>query len=325
MLQYLVRRLVLAAVTLLGITLVTFSVIQLAPGDPAELKALSAEGSELSEKAYEELRAYYGLDRPLLEQYLSWLWRLVTLDLGNSFDNGEKVLDRLLRALPPTLAVGLVSLAAALALSLPIGILSAVRQGGAFDRLVSTALYLLYSVPAYVLAIVLILVVSVKFDLLPFRGMYSDDHDELSLAGKAWDVAKHAVLIVVCYTYPSLAYYSRFVRQNLLEVIRQDYIRTARAKGLSEARVVLKHALANTLIPFITLLGLTLPSILSGAVILEAIFNWPGMGSLFIDSVYKRDYPVVMALNFLTAVLVLAGTLLADLAYGLVDPRVRHD
>jgi peptide/nickel transport system permease protein len=172
---------------------------------------------------------------------------------------------------------------------------------------------------------VLILYVSVKLDLLPFRGMRSDHFEELTAGGKLLDSAKHYVLITFCFTFGNLAYYSRFVRQNLLEVIRQDYIRTARAKGLGEGRVIVKHAFTNSLIPFITLLGLTFPFVLSGSVILEHMFNWPGLGRLYFDSVSQRDYPTIMALSFITAVMVLVITLLADLAYGLVDPRVKHE
>jgi peptide/nickel transport system permease protein len=159
----------------------------------------------------------------------------------------------------------------------------------------------------------------------PFRGMVSDNYDELSALGKMWDVATHYVLITTSFTAGSLAYYSRFTRQNLLEVTRNDYIRTARAKGLPEYLVILKHAFPNTLIPLITLMSLTFPFILSGSVILETMFSWPGLGRLFYDSVMRRDYPTVMGLSVMTAVLVLVITLLADLAYALVDPRVRYE
>ena len=184
---------------------------------------------------------------------------------------------------------------------------------------------MLYAVPPYVIGMLLILYVGVEFNLLPFRGMYSDGYEELSLLGKLWDAITHYALITISFTVGSLAYYSRFTRQNLLEVIRQDYIRTARAKGLPEHIVVLKHAFPNTLIPLITLMSLTFPYILSGSVILETMFSWPGLGRLFYDSVLNRDYPTVMGLSVITSVLVLVLTLAADLAYALVDPRVRYD
>jgi peptide/nickel transport system permease protein len=172
---------------------------------------------------------------------------------------------------------------------------------------------------------VLILYLGVKLDWFPIQGMYSDNYEELSFFGKFADQAHHYVLITVCFTVGSLAYYSRFVRQNLLEVVQQDFIRTARAKGLSEFRVIIHHAFRNTLIPFVSLLGLTLPFILSGSVILEHMFNWPGIGWLYMESVMSRDVNAIMGLNFMTAALVLVCTLLADLAYGLVDPRISHD
>jgi peptide/nickel transport system permease protein len=194
----------------------------------------------------------------------------------------------------------------------------------------STLLYMLYSVPSYVIGMILILYIGVKLKWLPIMGMQSDNvggipYAELSLLERFADSAKHYVLITVCFTVGSLAYYSRFVRQNLLEVVRQDYIRTARAKGISERRVIIRHAFRNTLIPFVSLLGLTLPFILGGSVILEKMFNWPGIGWLYFESVMNRDLPTIMGLNFMTAALVLFFTLLADLAYGLVDPRISHD
>ena len=155
--------------------------------------------------------------------------------------------------------------------------------------------------------------------------MISDNYDNLTTAGKILDLAKHYVLITFCFSFYTWAYYSRFVRQNLLEVLRRDYIRTARAKGLTESCVIIKHGFRNTLIPVMTLLGLLLPEIIGGAVILEVMFNWPGLGRLFFESMMARDYPTIMALSFITAVLVLLGTLLADLSYALVDPRLTYD
>jgi peptide/nickel transport system permease protein len=323
--EYLLRRSLTGLVTLLGITLITFSVIQLAPGDPAAMQVLGNMDRDVSARVYEQLKAYYGLDKPIPVQYLLWLKRLATFDLGNSFADSQKVTRKVLEALWPTLSVALIALFVSFLFSLPIGIYSAARQGGPFDRIASTFLYMLYSVPSYVMGMLLILFLGVQHDLLPFRGMRSDNFADLDAAGKLWDQAKHYVMITFCFAYGSIAYDSRFVRQNLLEVIRQDYIRTARAKGLSEPRVILKHAFVNTLIPFITLLGLTFPFILSGSVILESMFTWPGIGRLFFESVLSRDYPTLMALNFITAILVLTITLLADLAYGLVDPRVKYD
>jgi peptide/nickel transport system permease protein len=202
--------------------------------------------------------------------------------------------------------------------------MSAWKQDKAFDRVSSVFFYVIYSVPSFVGAIVLILFVGVKWDLLPFRGMHGDDARSLSAGAQILDTWKHMILYVACSTYGSLAYYSRFVRGNLLEVIRQDFIRTARAKGLAGHVVVLRHAFRNTLIPLITLVGLVFPFVLSASVILEVIFTWPGIGRLFFNSVLQRDFPVVMALSTATAVMVLVSTLIVDLLYGVVDPRVSH-
>lgn len=325
MLSYTARRIATGFVTLFGITIVSFGIIQLAPGDPAQMQTSQIADATVSQRVYEQLRELYGLDKPIHIQYFSWLARTAQGDLGSSFHDGRRVSRKIGEALWPTLSVALISLFATLVISLPMGIYSAVRQGGAFDRVSSTTLYMLYSIPNYVMGMLLILFFGVKLDLLPFRGMRSDDFAEMSLFGQWLDLGKHYVMITFCFTFSNLAYYSRFVRQNLLEVIRQDYVRTARAKGLDERVVILRHAFVNSLIPLISLIGLTFPFVLSGSVILEYMFNWPGLGRLYFESVLGRDYPTIMALNFITAVLVLVTTFLADLAYGLVDPRVSYD
>jgi peptide/nickel transport system permease protein len=323
-LSYLIRRLLLAVITLFGITLVTFFIVSAAPGDPAALRAGDIQDPEQSERIVRELRERFNLDEPFHVRYGLWLKGILTGDLGNSMADDKPVMDKISSAFMPTLSVNLIGLAVAFVLAVPIGIYSAWHQNGLFDRVGGVFLYALYSIPSYVGAIVLILFVGVKWDMLPFRGMTSDEHESLSWLGKMGDYAAHMALYVICTTYGSLAYYSRFVRSNLLEVTRQDFIRTAMAKGLDDNAVVLKHAFRNTLIPFVTLLGLTLPVVISGSVLLEFLFTWPGLGRLFYTSVLQRDHTVIMALSTATAVLVLMGTLLADLLYGVVDPRVSH-
>jgi peptide/nickel transport system permease protein len=279
----------------------------------------------ISIRVYEQLREYYGLDRPLPVRYLEWLRRIVTFDFGSSMTpDSRKVSEKILERLPATISLAALSLSIGFALAIPIGVLSGARRNGWFDTIASTILYVLYAIPSYVMAIPLILWISIEMDLLPFQGMTSDYFAQLSATGKVGDLARHYVLITFCFTYGALAYQSRFVRQNLLEVFQQEYILTARAKGLGEGSVVVKHAFRNTLIPLVTLFGLTFPQILGGSVILEVMFNWPGIGRLFFESVLQRDYPTIMALSFISACLVLLGTLLADLAYGIVDPRVRY-
>lgn len=324
-LTYAVRRLLLAVPTLFGITIVTFGIISLAPGDPAALQMGDVANPEQSARIYQELRERFHLDEPIHVRYGLWMGDLVRGDLGRSMTPDERLVrEKIEEAFWPTLSVNLAGLTLAFLLAVPIGIYSAWRQNGLFDRAGGVLLYVLYSIPSYVGAILLILLVSIKWDLLPFRGMHGDDYYDLGFLGKVGDTAKHMVLYVTCTAYGALAYYARFVRSNLLEVTRQEFIRTARAKGLADRVVVLKHAFRNTLIPFVTLIGLLLPVLIGGSVILEVIFTWPGLGRLFFTSVLQRDYPVIMALNTATAVLVLFGTLAADLAYGLVDPRVTH-
>lgn len=313
--------------TLLGITLVTFMIMNLAPGDPAALQMGedANQDPDVSARVYEELRKEFGLDQPIHVRYFTWLGRLVTGDLGESWSGGSRpVADRIVERLPATISVSVLSIVLGMLIAIPMGILAASGRDGWFDRISSWTFYALFAVPSYVTAILLIRYVGVKWDLLPFQGITSDNYDTLGFFGKSMDICAHFVLITIAYTYPGLAYNSRFVRQNLLEVTRADFIRTARAKGAKETRVILRHAFPNTMIPLVTRLGLMLPALISGSVILELIFNWPGIGRLFFEGVLARDYPLVMALSVISAVLVLIGTLLSDLLYAVVDPRISY-
>jgi peptide/nickel transport system permease protein len=324
--RYIIKRILLTIPTFLGITLVTFAVIHLAPGNPVDQRLGDAPDSAISPRVYEQLEKHLGLDQPTYVQYGRWLKRIVTLDFGRSFADGRPVWHKIRERLPWTLSLAILSMIISLLASIPTGVYSAAKRNGWFDTIVGTILYALYSVPSYVTAIVLItLVVSVPIDWLPIRGAYSDNFEQLTSVGKLADVSKHILLILVCYTYPALAFQSRFVRGNVLEAIGSDYVRTARAKGLSRRAVLWKHAFPNSLIPLVTMMGLLLPTVVSGSVILEVLFQWPGIGRLFYSSILARDYPTVMALSVITAAVVLFGTLLADLTYALVDPRVRYD
>jgi peptide/nickel transport system permease protein len=323
--RYAVRRILLAVPTFLGITLVTFLVIEMAPGDPALAKMGPASSAGLSRDTYERLRESYGLDQPVWRRYLIWLRQVALLDFGRSYHDGRAVTAKIAERLSATLSLAGGAMVLALLLAIGIGLYSAAKRDGPFDTIAGVILYGLYSVPRYVLGMILIILVGVKLEWLPFQGMVSDHFDTLSAPGKLADVARHFVLIGVCFAYPLVAYQSRFVRANVLEVMGRDFIRTARAKGLRERTVVVRHAFRNTLIPLITMLGMLVPSVLGGSVILETMFAWPGLGQLFFVALTQRDYPTVMALSVVTACLVLLATLLADLAYALVDPRVRYD
>ena len=248
---------------------------------------------------------------------------LVKGDMGHSFVRKRPVTSVIGERVGNTLFLGATSIGLAYLLSIPLGLLWTARAGKFDERIGGLLLYALYSFPSFVAALFLQMFVAVRWDLLPLFGMQSDNYDQLSASGKAWDLLKHSILPITVSTYGSLAYYSRFIRANLQEVIRQDYIRTAQAKGLGPFAVVVKHAFRNTLIPLVTKLGLTLPALLSGSVIVERIFNWPGMGELYFKTILERDYPVIMGLTLVFSALTLAGQLMADVLYAIVDPRVR--
>jgi len=323
MLNYTLRRLAYLFPTLLGITIITFFVISLAPGDPVDVIQGGSMTARISPEAYEAMQKLYGLDKPIHMRYVTWLKRLITLDFGNSFVDHRPVTLKIREALPATLVLNIISLVLALLISIPLGLYAAVRQNSRFDRLGGTFLYMLYSLPEFWVALLLIMLFGVKLNILPFIGIQS--LEEMGFMERVWDRMLHLVLPVVSLTYGSLAFLSRFVRGSTLEVIRQDYVRTARAKGLDDSAVVYRHVFKNTLIPVVTLLGILLPTLISGSVILEYIFSWPGIGSLFFDSVFSRDYPTIMGLSFITAVMVLLSTLLADLLYAWVNPRISYE
>ncbi len=268
----------------------------------------------------------YGLDKPWYQAYFIWLGHVAELDLGKSIPQNNVPVGRLIaERMPATLLLSVTSLLLTYLLSIPIGLWATVKSGSLAERAVSTLLYMLYSLPAFVAALYLQLLFYSKLGWLPLFGMTSDRFSDLSVAGKAWDVFKHALMPTICFTYGSLAYYSRFVHANMQETIRQDYIRTARAKGVPPGRVIWHHAFRNTLIPLVTLFGLTLPSLLGGAVILEQIFSWPGMGRLYFEAIGQRDYETIMGLTLIFSLLTLAGQLLADILYAVVDPRVTYN
>jgi peptide/nickel transport system permease protein len=326
MLNYLIRRIALGVLTLLLITFVVYALIRNMPGTPLTTDQANLNPKmQLKSAEIERLNRLYGLDKPWHEAYLVWLKKVMQLDFGRSIpQNNKPVLRLIVERMPATLMLSVTSLVLTYALSIPIGLWSTVHSGTLRERTASTLLYMLYSLPAFVAALYLQLLFYSKLGWLPLFGMRSDHYETLSTAGKAWDLLQHAILPVVCFTYGSLAYYSRFIRANMQEVIRQDYIRTARAKGVSPRQVIWRHAFRNTLIPLVTLIGLTLPHLLSGAVILEQIFAWPGMGRLFFEAIGQRDYDTIMGLTMMFSVLTLIGQLLADVLYAVVDPRVTY-
>lgn len=324
MLSYVIRRLGIGALTLLMITFIVFGLIRNMPGSPLTMDLAMLDPSKtISEEDYKRMTKAYGLDKPWPEAYVQWVGNVLRGDMGRSFTRKRPVTQLVLGRMGPTLLLSLTSLGLTYLLSIPLGLLFTARSGKLDERVSSTALYMLYSFPSFVAALFMQLFLAVKLNWLPLFGMVSDNYDSLSTLGKVQDIFWHSLMPVACYTYGSLAYYSRFIRANMQEVIRQDYIRTARAKGLGPVRVLWHHAFRNTLIPLVTLIGLTLPGLLSGSVIIEQIFSWPGMGRLFFESILERDYPTIMGLTLMFSILTLAGQLLADVLYAVVDPRVR--
>ncbi len=322
MLQYLFKRLLQMIPLLLGITIITFVVIHLAPGEPTDLQ--TQLNPKVTVEAWERLRAYYGLDKPLYRQYLDWLWRLLRLDFGRSFSQDNRmVINKIAERLPITIGLNVLSMLLIICIAIPIGVLSATHQYSFFDKFTTVFVFIGFAIPTFWLALLLMILFGVNLGWLPISGLKSLDYENLTLLGMLTDRAKHLILPVFVAAFGGLAGFSRYTRSNMLEVIRQDYIMTAKAKGLSENRVVYKHALRNALLPVITILGLSVPGLIGGSVIFETIFAIPGMGQLFYLSVMSRDYPVIMGILVLGAILTLFGNLLADLSYGVVDPRIR--
>jgi peptide/nickel transport system permease protein len=327
MTSYIIRRLGIGVITLLLITFLVYGLVRKIPGTPFTADMAQMNPSKMmSAEAVEKLNRLYGLDKPWYQAYFHWMGNVLQGDFGLSYSrNNKPVVKLILERMPATLLLSSTSLVLAYVLSVPIGLWSSARADSAAERTVSTLLYMLYSLPAFVAALYLQLLFYVKLDWLPLYGMTSDDYATLTMSGKTLDLLKHATLPVICFTYGSLAYYSRFIRANMQEVLRQDYIRTARAKGVAPRTIIWRHAFRNTLIPFVTLVGLSLPGLFSGAVILEQIFSWPGMGRLYFESILQRDYNVIMGLTLMFSLLTLAGQLLADILYAVVDPRVTYN
>jgi peptide/nickel transport system permease protein len=326
MLTYLVRRIAIGVLTLLLITFVIYGLIRNIPGTPLTVAQNEIDPSkQMSKERIKQLEAIYGLDKHWTVAYVQWIGNVLQGDLGRSFSRKQAVSRIISQRIGPTLLLSVPSLLLSYLLSIPLGLYCSARAGRTDERVISTLLYVLYSFPAFVAALFLQLLFAVRLGWLPLFGMVSDHYEQMSLLGKTWDLFLHSLMPVTVYTYGGLAYGARFIRSNMQEVMRQDYIRTARAKGLGPVSVVWKHAFRNTLIPLVTLLGLELPGLLSGSVVIEQIFTWPGMGRQFFESIIERDYPTIMGLTLMFSVLTLAAQLLADVFYTLVDPRVRLD
>lgn len=307
---------------LLGITIISFWVIHLAPGSPTDME--TTLNPLAGEAARKQLEAIYGLDKPLHVQYFNWLERLLHFDFGNSMSaDSRPVLDKIAERLPLTISMNVVSLLLTLLIAIPVGVWSACRQNSFFDKCVTVLVFLGFAMPSFWLALLLMLWFGIDLSWFPISGSTSMDFGSMSFFDKFCDLAKHLALPIAVYTIGSLAGMSRYMRSCMLEVLRQDYILTANAKGLPERIVIFRHALRNALLPLITLLGLSVPGLIGGSVIIESIFALPGLGQLFYAAVMARDYTMIMGNLVLGAILTLLGNLLADFCYGLADPRIR--
>lgn len=345
MFQYFLRRLLLLIPTLFGITVVVFIIINLAPGSPVEqkLQALrfgnamasgsggvgSGSGSTSMDKAVNEevieaLKKQYGFDKPLHERYIIWLKNLSRLDFGESFSYEEPVIDVIISKFPVSIQFGLISFILTYLVCIPLGVFKAVKKGTTFDLVTSFILFVLYSIPSFMLAILLIVYFAggSYLDIFPIGGLISDNYDSLSFLEKVWDRVHHFILPLICYMIGHFTTLTLLMRNSLIEEISKDYVRTARAKGLDEKTVYLKHALRNALIPVATGIGGFLSIFFAGSLLLESIFQLDGIGLLSYKSVLARDYNVIMGLIFIQSLLFLVGNMLSDFAYVLVDPRI---
>ncbi len=331
MTAYLIKRLLQIIPTLLGITFITLVIIQLAPGNPAMLKLQMGKGqAELGEKTISEqiikqTKELYGLDKPLPVQYYRWVKRIFTLDFGFSFKDHRNVWDKISERLPITIQLNLISIFLVYLIAIPFGIYSSTHEGTLTDKILTVGFFFLYSLPSFWVAVLLIMFFGGGdfWDIFPVYGISSIGSETMSLMPWLLDRLWHLVLPVVCLTYGGLAYLSRLTRASMLEVIREDYVRTARAKGLSERVVIFKHAFRNALLPLITIFAFLLPSMFGGSVIIESIFSVPGMGQLGFEAVLSRDYPVIMAITAISALLTLIGLLISDILYAALDPRIK--
>jgi peptide/nickel transport system permease protein len=314
--RYILRRVVQAVPTLLGITILAYAIIRLAPGDPL---LVFEDSRGVTAEQLAQLRAAYGFDRPLPIQYLDWLGRAARLDFGRSFQTHLPARDLILERVPATLELTVAALVFGLVLGIPAGTWAAIHRGRWPDQLVRVFAVVGDAVPHFWLGLILLAILSVQLRWLPTGGISTLGASPQDLG----DRLRHLILPAVVLGTGTLALFARYMRTEVLDVLGQDYVRTARAKGLPELVVLSRHALRNALLPVVTVLGSSLPVLLAGAATTEYVFSWPGMGRLAVDAAGARDYPVVMGLVLIAAVLIIVGSLLSDILYGVVDPRIR--
>lgn len=317
--QYLLRRLVVSIPVLIGITVATYFIINLAPGDPVTAMVNPEILASAGPGYLEQQREMLGLNKPVPVRYALWLKELATGNLGFSLVDRQPISHKIVERIWPTLRLMGTALLVAVVVSVPLGVLSAIKQYSFLDYVATVTGFTAISIPSFFLALAAIYVFALKLSWLPTAGMAT-----VGKSSSFFDAVQHLVLPSLVLGLAEAAPLIRYTRSSMLEVIRQDYVTTARAKGLNERVVIYRHALRNALIPLITIVALSLPRLLGGTVIIEAIFAWPGMGTLAITAVRGRDYPVIMAINLITATMILASNLLADIVYAVVDPRIKY-
>jgi peptide/nickel transport system permease protein len=313
--NFILRRLVYAIPTLLGISIITFVIVRLAPGDPIRIFTF---GSRATNEDIEALRHLYGLDKPLPLQYIDWLWRLVHLDFGQSFIYHQDAAALFVQYIPNTLQLAVLALTLQLLIGVPLGVIAALKRGTWIDGFVRVFGVAGHAVPAFWLGLVLILIFAVQLRLLPSQGMLTVGKDQWDLL----DRAKHILLPAIVLSLTGIANYSRILRTETLDVLGQDFVRTAHAKGLRERTVMFVHALRNALIPVVTALGGILAGLIGGALVIEQVFSWPGIGRFTFAAAIAKDYPVIQAGVMISGVLLVISYILRDLVYAMVDPRI---
>lgn len=319
---YVIRRSLIIIPLLIGISIITFSILRVAPGDPVTT-LYGAANPQVPQYVLDRIKAKMGLDKPLWMQYLIWLRGMITGDFGFSYVNGKPVIEMIKARLWNTLKLALSSLVFSVGISVILGSISAIKRGSAFDYIFSIGSLFGISMPSYWIGLIAILIFSLRLGWFPAIGVRTLGV-EFSMMGKILDEISHMVLPTVILGLGSLAFQTRLMRASMLQILGQDYIRTARAKGLGEGKVIYKHALRNALLPVVTLVGMQLGFILSGSVLVETIFAWPGMGRLIIESATARDYSVIMATNMIISAMVLFANLITDILYAYLDPRIKY-
>jgi peptide/nickel transport system permease protein len=321
--RYLLRRFLQALPVLIGITIITFTFMELAPGDAVSGLLMSAEGGA-GDIDVAALRARYGLDQPAPIRYVRWLGELVKGNFGTRILSGQPVINEIALRLPATVQLMVVAVIISIVVGIPLGIFSALKQYSLPDYALTGFVFVGISVPSFFAAIAGVYLFAVKLRWFPTSG-YSTPGADYEALGRLWDIGRHMALPALVLALEGSASIMRYTRASMLDVIRQDYVTTARSKGLSPMVVTIRHTLRNALLPVITIIGLRLPSLFSGAIVIEGIFNWPGMGRLYLDGLTTRDIPLIMGMVLISALVIVLSNLITDLTYALADPRVRYE